>query len=111
RKALAPTLRDRPGVAYGAVGGLLLLLVLWGPTPAFRQLAWIALFAALLALGVTVLRGQTAAEFPGVQPGEALRELRERRAAARRSGGVVVDNQRIPAQDVIDALDAIEATS
>src|SRR5436190_1909830 len=83
RKALAPTLRDRPGVAYGAVGGLLLLLVLWGPTPAFRQLAWIALFAVLLALGVTVLRGQTAAEFPAVQPGEALRELRERRAAAR----------------------------
>ena len=32
-------------------------------------------------------------------------------AAVRRSGGVVVDNQRIPAQDVIDALDAIEATS
>jgi len=83
RKALAPTLRDRPGAAYGAVGGLLLLLVVWGPTPAFRQLAWIALFAALLALGVTVLRRQTAAEFAGVQQGEALRELRERWAARR----------------------------
>jgi hypothetical protein len=32
-------------------------------------------------------------------------------AAVRRSGGVVVDNQRIPAQDVIEALDALEATS
>jgi hypothetical protein len=85
RKALAPILRDRPGAAYGAVGVLLLLLVVWGPTPAFRQLAWIALFAALLALGVTVLRGQVAEEFPGVQRGEALRELRER-WAARRSG-------------------------
>jgi hypothetical protein len=93
RKALAPTLRDRPGTVYGAVGGLLLLLVIWGPTPAFRQLAWIALFAALLALGVTVLRRQTEAEFPGVARGDALREWRERRAAAR-SGGAETSRLR-----------------
>jgi hypothetical protein len=30
-------------------------------------------------------------------------------AAVRRNGGVVVENQRIPAQDVINALDAAEA--
>src|SRR4051812_9831682 len=83
RQLAAPELRDSPGVAYAAAGGLLLALVLWGPTPAFRQLAWILLFAALLALGVTVLRRQTAAEFAGVQRGDALRELRERRAASR----------------------------
>jgi hypothetical protein len=83
RKVAAPELRESPAVAYAAVGGLLLILVVWGPTPAFRQLAWILLFAALLALGVTVLRRQTAAEFPGVQRGDAMRELRERREAAR----------------------------
>jgi hypothetical protein len=32
-------------------------------------------------------------------------------AAVRRNGGVLVDNQRIPAQDLIDALDAVEATA
>jgi Family of unknown function (DUF6325) len=32
-------------------------------------------------------------------------------AAVRRNGGVVVDNQRIPVQDVIDVLDAVEATA
>ena len=32
-------------------------------------------------------------------------------AAVRRNGGVLIDNQRIPAQDVIDALDAVEAAS
>jgi hypothetical protein len=32
-------------------------------------------------------------------------------AAVRRNGGVVVDYQRIPVQDVIDALDAAEATA
>jgi hypothetical protein len=83
RKLAAPELRESPAVAYVAAGGLLLALVIWGPTPAFRQLAWILLFAALLALGVTVLRRQTALEFPGVQRGDAARELRERPEAAR----------------------------
>jgi hypothetical protein len=32
-------------------------------------------------------------------------------AAVRRKGGVVIDNQRIPVQDVIDTLDAVEATA
>jgi hypothetical protein len=32
-------------------------------------------------------------------------------AAVRRNGGVVIDFQRIPVQDVIDALDAVEATA
>jgi hypothetical protein len=32
-------------------------------------------------------------------------------AAVRRNGGVVIDNQRIPVQDVIDALEAVEANA
>jgi hypothetical protein len=32
-------------------------------------------------------------------------------AAVRRNGGVVVDSQRIPVQDVVDALDAAEAAA
>ena len=63
RKALAPSLRDSPAVAYSTVGGLLVLLVLIGPTPAFRNIVWILLFAVLLAYGVTMLRRQTALEF------------------------------------------------
>ena len=94
RKLAAPELRESPAVAYAAAGGLLLALVIWGPTPAFRQLAWILLFAALLALGVTVLRRQTAAEFPGVQRGDAMR------TAARAPGGgasaQVRDRPRVP---------------
>jgi hypothetical protein len=81
RQMIAPSVRESPGLAYGIAGGILLLLVAWGPTPAFRQIAWICLFAALLALGVAMLRRQTAAEFPNAQSGDALRELRERRAA------------------------------
>jgi hypothetical protein len=32
-------------------------------------------------------------------------------AAVRRNGGILVDSKRIPAQDVIEALDAVEATA
>jgi len=32
-------------------------------------------------------------------------------AAVRRNGGILVDNQRIPVQDLIDALDAADAAS
>ena len=37
RQRLAPSFRDRPGLVYAVVGGLYLLVVAWGPTPAFRQ--------------------------------------------------------------------------
>jgi hypothetical protein len=66
RKFIAPSLRDSPAVAYGVVGGVLLLLVAWGPAPALRNILWILFFAALLALGVTMLRRETALEFPAI---------------------------------------------
>jgi hypothetical protein len=76
-------LRESPAVAYSAVGAVLLLVVLWGPTPAFRNLWWILVFAVLLALGVTMLRRETAREFPGIEHGHALDDSREHRAQAR----------------------------
>jgi hypothetical protein len=81
RRTLAPTLRENPATAYGAVGFVLLLVIAWGPTPAFRNVVTILLFAGLLALGVAMLRRETALEFPAAQHGDAMRGLRERRAA------------------------------
>jgi hypothetical protein len=83
RHAFAPALRDRPRLAYGVVGVLLLLAIVWGPVPAFRQVIPSVVFIVLVVLGVTALRRETALEFPAAQPGDALRELRARRAAAR----------------------------
>lgn len=76
RHAMAPDLRDRPAVAYITVYAALLLLVVWGPAPATRQLGYIAAFAILLGLGVHALRRQTASEFPDARPGEAMSALR-----------------------------------
>jgi hypothetical protein len=67
RRVLAPSLRDSPAVAYATVGGVLLLLVAWGPTPALRNVWWILVFAVLLAFGVTMLRRETALEFPAIE--------------------------------------------
>ena len=82
RKLLAPSLRESPAVAYSAVGGMLLLAVIWGPTPALRNIWWILVFAALLALGVTMLRRETALEFPEIEHSQALHDFREQRAEA-----------------------------
>lgn len=76
RQALAPWLREHSTAAYVTAGVVLLLIVLWGPTPSTRQVLPVLLIAVLLALGVTMLRRQTMAEFPDARPTDALAALR-----------------------------------
>jgi hypothetical protein len=64
RSWIAPTLNEQPGVVAAVVGGVYLLLILWGPTHALRVWWGILLFAALIAVGLFALRRQTLAEFP-----------------------------------------------
>jgi hypothetical protein len=68
------------------VFAVLLLVIIWGPTPATRQLLYILIFIVLLALGVEALRRQAAHEFPDAQAGDTARALRawyaERRGAS-----------------------------
>ena len=67
----------------------MLLLIVWGPTPAFRQLIPLILIAALVVLGLELLRRMTAAEFPDAQAGDTMRWVREWYAARRRPDVVV----------------------
>jgi hypothetical protein len=76
RRAMAPTLRDRPAAGYVTVYAALLLVIVWGPTPATRQLGYIVAFAVLLGLGVHTLRRQTASEFPDAQAGDTMHSIR-----------------------------------
>jgi Short C-terminal domain len=64
RHAIAPYLRDRPDVAFGAAGVVLLLVFLWGPIAATQKLVGIIVIVVLALLGVELLRRQTASEFP-----------------------------------------------
>jgi hypothetical protein len=56
RQAIGPTLRDRPGVAWGGLAAVYLLLVLWGPVPALRSWPGVLLLGGLVALGFEAFR-------------------------------------------------------
>ena len=66
RERLAPTLNERQGIVWGAVGFIFLLLILWGGTHALRTWWGILILAGLIAAGVVALRRQTLTEFPSV---------------------------------------------
>jgi hypothetical protein len=67
RRFLAPYLA-RAEIAFGVAAGLLLLLVWWGPTAQTHRWQLVLAAAIVLALGVEVLRRQTAREFPAPSP-------------------------------------------
>jgi hypothetical protein len=56
RGAIAPTLRDRPGLGWGILAAVYLLLVLWAPVPALENWPGILLLAGLVALGFEAFR-------------------------------------------------------
>lgn len=78
RHAAAPWFRERPLATYGIVIAILLLIVLWGPIPATRELIPVLILFALTWVGVEALRRQTALEFPDAQFGEATSGMRGR---------------------------------
>ena len=66
REWLAPHLA-RAEIAFGGAAALLALLVWWGPTVQTQRWQLVLAAAAVLAVGVEVLRRQTANEFPTLQ--------------------------------------------
>jgi hypothetical protein len=75
RRNLAPYLRE-PRLAWGAFGLVVLVLVAWGPTAAFRQVIGALLLIGLLALGLEMLRRQTAREYPDARREDSFPRLR-----------------------------------
>ena len=77
RRWIAPVLNDHQGYAWGAIGFIWVLAILWGGTHALRTWWGILLIGALLALGLEALRRQTLAEFgtaaeAPAEPGKAV---------------------------------------
>jgi len=67
RRMVAPTARNHPWVIYGAVGLVLLLILISGPTDGQRVYPLLVVFVFAF-VGVEVLRRQMIAEFPATQP-------------------------------------------
>jgi len=105
RRALAPFLRE-PRFAYGGLALIVLLLVAWGPTPAFRKPVLALILIALMALGVEALRRHTAREFPNANREDMMRGWRERRAARRPGGAAGPTN---PGNDRFTDLERLAA--
>ena len=63
RRVLAPYLRQ-PLLAFGGLALLVLVLLAWAPTPAARNWITAPILIILAAVGLEVLRRQTAHEFP-----------------------------------------------
>jgi len=63
RRWLAAYLRE-PRIAYGGMAAIVLLVLWWSPTPATRKVLPALILIGLLALGVEMLRRQTAREHP-----------------------------------------------
>jgi hypothetical protein len=82
-----------------------LLVVVWGPTAAFRKPLGVILFAALLARGVEVLRRQIARERPDVKRGETADRMRAWMAGA---SGAVARRRSQEAAPASDPAIAVE---
>ena len=106
RRRIAPTLNDQPEVAWGAVGGVFLLLVLWGGTHALREWWGILLLGGLLALGVVALRRQTLAEAAAAEAAPATAPSSRTAAVAARFGA----GQKRSAADEIASLNDLRAS-
>jgi hypothetical protein len=66
RRFLTPYLDDAR-IAYGALLAVLLLLVVWAPTPAVRKPLGLLILALVLGIGVEMLRRQTRRERAATQ--------------------------------------------
>jgi hypothetical protein len=77
RKALAPYLRE-PAIAYSVLTLVVLVLVWWAPTPAWRNAVMLLILVGLLIAGVEALRRQVIREFPDADRADAADRHRER---------------------------------
>jgi len=76
RRAAAASFRDRPLLLRGALGLLLLLLIIWGPVPWTRNPIWILVLIVAAYVWLEVLRHRTVKEFPDAQGGDLMRNMR-----------------------------------
>ena len=101
RRFLAPWLKHQLGVAYGVVGIVVILLIVWGPFAWLQEPLPVLVMILLVVLGLELLRRQTAREYPNVPPpdlGESLRVHTERIT------GSVVDTARKGQAAVTEAV-------
>ena len=115
RRALAPTLRERPGLVGTLFGAAALFALIVWPPPGVRQLVLALLLIALAGIGLEALSRKTREEFPGASKGDWMLAMRERARrtsseAGRRIGSAVrglADGDRQPEDAKLDRLERL----
>jgi hypothetical protein len=77
RRTIAPYLRE-PSITYAALALVVVVLVWWAPTPAWRNPVMVLILIGLLIAGVEALRRQVIREFPDATREDAARRHHER---------------------------------
>lgn len=106
RHGLAPFIRE-PGIAYGGLAVLVLVILAWGPTPALRNPATAIVLVALLAYGLEILRRHTAREFPNASREESMARLRARISGIRSRPAATGEGGNGAATDRIEQLERL----
>jgi hypothetical protein len=87
RQALAPTLRDRPGIVWSIFAAVALLALIVWPPSGTRQLVMSLLLIALAGAGIEALRRDTRRQFPDAKRGEWVAGMRRRARTMRKETG------------------------
>jgi hypothetical protein len=98
RRLAAPYARQ-PAMAYGVLTLIVLVVLLWAPTPALRNPVTAILLVVLLGIGFEVLRRQIVREHPDAATGGPTAWLR-----ARLHGGDGVGVQQFRAQEIAEPV-------
>jgi hypothetical protein len=96
RRWMAPTMRDRPGLAWSVFAVIVLLVLAWGPIPATRMPVTILIIIGLSIWGFVLLKRQCVREYPDEPAGERTAQMRARVSGAmRRRGGNTGELERL----------------
>ena len=115
REAIAPQLRDRPGVVWGVFAAAVFLFLIVYPPDGTRQLVIVLVLIGLAAAGIEALSRKTRHEFPDARRGEWLVGMRQRARqasaeAGRRIGAAIRDlgvDDRHPDDSKLDRLERL----
>jgi putative oligomerization/nucleic acid binding protein len=107
RRQAAPGLREKPGLAYVALGLLWLALIAWVPIAAFRTWIGVLVFALLFAAGAAIFRRETLDEFPDAERQSFGKTMRTLRAAV--GGGRTEPAPSAAPADPVERLERLNA--
>lgn len=115
RRALTPTLRDRPGLVWTVFAAVALLVLIVWPPPGTRQFVLTLVLITLAGVGLEALKRKTEHEFPGAKKGDWMLAMRQRARstsadAGRRIGAAVrglTADDRDPEDARLDRLERL----